>query len=93
MELIAGVQPLLFFQQESNSPLSLEKVLQFALPGSVLWLRIAVSTYNILRVDIHNGSSAKFWISGLFYQKIRIIRIHIPAKGFFWSLFNAKIVY
>ena len=46
MELIAGVQPLLFFQQESNSPLSLEKVLQFATPGSVLWLRFAVSTYN-----------------------------------------------
>lgn len=43
MELIAGVQPLLFFQQENNSPLSLENVLLFATPASVLWLRIAVS--------------------------------------------------
>lgn len=45
MELIAGVQPLLFFQQENNSPLSLENVLSFATPASVLWLRLAVSRY------------------------------------------------
>lgn len=43
MELIAGVQPLLFFQHENNSPLSLENVLNFAAPGSVLWLRIAIA--------------------------------------------------
>ena len=53
MELIAGVQPLVFFQQENNSPLSLEQILEFASPGSVLWHRIAVSSNNSsLKIEV-----------------------------------------
>ena len=43
MELLAGVQPLVFFQREPDSPLSLENVLKVATAGSALWEQLAVS--------------------------------------------------
>lgn len=43
MELLASVQPLILFQQELQSPLSVHSVLKFALPSSILWQKIAVS--------------------------------------------------
>lgn len=43
MELLASVQPLILFQQELESPLSVHYFLKFALPGSFLWQKIAVS--------------------------------------------------
>lgn len=43
MELLASIQPLMLFQQEIGSPLSVHTVLKFALPGSILWQKIAVS--------------------------------------------------
>lgn len=43
MELLASIQPLMLFQQEIDSPLSVHTVLKFALPGSILWQKIAVS--------------------------------------------------
>lgn len=43
MELLASIQPLILFQQKIDSPLSVHNVLNFALPGSVLWQKIAVS--------------------------------------------------
>lgn len=43
MKLLASIQPLILFQQKIDSPLSVHNVLKFALPGSVLWQKIAVS--------------------------------------------------
>lgn len=43
MELLASIQPLIFFQHEPESPLSIENVLRFAPFGSALWEKIAVS--------------------------------------------------
>lgn len=43
MELLASIQPLMLFQQEIASPLSVHTVLKFAIPGSILWQKIAVS--------------------------------------------------
>lgn len=47
LELLAGVQPLVFFRQEPGATLSLENVLKFAVPGSALWEQIAVSLNTI----------------------------------------------
>lgn len=44
MELLASIQPLIFFQHGPESPLSVENVLKFAPPGSALWQKIIVSS-------------------------------------------------
>ncbi|XP_008209531.1 uncharacterized protein LOC100680291 [Nasonia vitripennis] len=43
LELLAGVQPLIFLEEEADSPLSLVNVLNYAMPGSNMWHKIAVS--------------------------------------------------
>lgn len=43
LELLAGVQPLIFLEEEADSPLSLVNVLKYATPGSNMWHKIAVS--------------------------------------------------
>lgn len=43
MELIASIQPLMFFQLEIESPLCVQTILRFAQPGSAVWQKIAVS--------------------------------------------------
>lgn len=50
LELIAGVQPLIFLNEEVHSPLSLISVLKYATPGSAIWLKIAVRTIYLLLV-------------------------------------------
>lgn len=47
MELLAGVQPLVFFNREPHSHLSLENILPAAPVGSTLWERIAVRSPTI----------------------------------------------
>ncbi|KAK9301262.1 hypothetical protein QLX08_006336 [Tetragonisca angustula] len=49
MELLASIQPLILFQQKIDSPLSVHNVLKFALPGSVLWQKIALSICALIR--------------------------------------------
>lgn len=45
VELLASIQPLIFFQHEIGHVLSVQSVLRYyALPGSVIWQQIAVST-------------------------------------------------
>ncbi|XP_058795676.1 uncharacterized protein LOC131666784 [Phymastichus coffea] len=41
LELLAGVQPYIFLEEESNSPLDLVNVLKFATPGSDIWHKLA----------------------------------------------------
>lgn len=44
VELLACIQPLIFFQYDSTHVLSIQNVLYcYALPGSAIWQRIAVS--------------------------------------------------
>jgi hypothetical protein len=43
LELLAGVQPLIFLEKEIDSSLSLVNVLKYATPGSNMWHKIAVS--------------------------------------------------
>lgn len=42
LELLAGVQPLIFLEEEDISPLSLVNVLKYATPGSHIWHKLAV---------------------------------------------------
>ncbi|KOX79847.1 hypothetical protein WN51_11458 [Melipona quadrifasciata] len=49
MELLASIQPLILFQQKIDSPLSVHNVLKFALPGSVLWQKIALSICALIK--------------------------------------------
>lgn len=44
LELLAGCQPHIFLEEESSSPLSLSKVLNYANQGSEMWYKIAVSS-------------------------------------------------
>lgn len=44
IELLASVQPLIFFQREAEHILSIQNILEYyALPGSDIWQRVAVS--------------------------------------------------
>lgn len=43
MELLASVQPLLFFQTDKESPIFIDNILKSAPSGSVIWQRMAVS--------------------------------------------------
>ncbi|XP_011494610.1 PREDICTED: uncharacterized protein LOC105359663 [Ceratosolen solmsi marchali] len=42
LELLAGVQPLIFLEKEIDSSLSLVNVLKYATPGSNMWHKIAL---------------------------------------------------
>lgn len=42
LELLAGVQPIIFLNEDIHSPLSLINVLNYATPGSSIWFKIAV---------------------------------------------------
>lgn len=53
MELLASIQPLIFFQHEPASPLSIENVLRFAPFGSALWEKIALAICALLRSQSH----------------------------------------
>jgi len=49
VELLASIQPLIFFQHEAEHMLSIQNILYYyASPGSVIWQRIAVSITVIL---------------------------------------------
>lgn len=49
VELLASIQPLIFFQHEITHPLSIENILYYyASFGSIIWQRIAVSIDIIL---------------------------------------------
>ncbi|KAG7207442.1 hypothetical protein KM043_009084 [Ampulex compressa] len=54
MELLASVQPLVFFQQESSSFLSIGNILHYAPPGSALWQRIAFAVCALLKSQAHS---------------------------------------
>ncbi|XP_046620346.1 uncharacterized protein LOC124305226 [Neodiprion virginianus] len=43
MEIMAGVQPLYFFQPDNNVPGFYKNVLEYALPGTSLWHRLALT--------------------------------------------------
>ena len=47
LELLAGIQPLVFLEEEKNSPLSLVNIFQYANPGSNIWHKIAVKNFQI----------------------------------------------
>ncbi|XP_076243493.1 uncharacterized protein LOC143184856 [Calliopsis andreniformis] len=53
MELLASIQPLIFFQHGPESPLSVENVLKFAPPGSALWQRIALAVCALIKSQSH----------------------------------------
>ncbi|OAD54356.1 hypothetical protein WN48_08070 [Eufriesea mexicana] len=53
MELLASVQPLILFQQELESPLSVHSFLKFALPGSFLWQKIALIICALIKSQAH----------------------------------------
>ncbi|XP_076752456.1 uncharacterized protein LOC143424337 isoform X1 [Xylocopa sonorina] len=53
MELLASVQPLIFFQQELESPLSVHTILQFSPPGTVLWQKIALAICALIKSQAH----------------------------------------
>ncbi|XP_012150937.1 uncharacterized protein LOC100879608 [Megachile rotundata] len=53
MELIASIQPLIFFQHEPQSPLSIHTILNFAPPGSALWQKIALSVCALIKSQAH----------------------------------------
>ncbi|XP_033342571.2 uncharacterized protein LOC117229842 [Megalopta genalis] len=53
MELLASIQPLIFFQHEADSPLSAENVLKYASPGSALWQRIALAICALIKSQSH----------------------------------------
>lgn len=42
LELLAGVQPLIFIEEKEDSPLCLINVLKYAKPGSDIWHKTAV---------------------------------------------------
>lgn len=49
VELLASIQPLIFFQHETAHTLSIQNVLYYyASSGSIIWQRIAVSINIIL---------------------------------------------
>ncbi|XP_053983275.1 uncharacterized protein LOC128886913 isoform X2 [Hylaeus anthracinus] len=60
MELLASVQPLIFFQHESESALSVENVLKYAPPGSALWQRIALAICALVKSQSHNLNTTVF---------------------------------
>lgn len=53
IELLACIQPLIFFREQIRSPLSIRNILNFAPAGSVLWQRIAIATCALLRSQAH----------------------------------------
>ncbi|XP_043268493.1 uncharacterized protein [Venturia canescens] len=53
MELLAGVQPLIFYNREPQSLLSLENILRVAPVGSTLWERIAISVCALTKSNNH----------------------------------------
>ncbi|XP_012282456.1 uncharacterized protein LOC105700835 [Orussus abietinus] len=53
MELLVGVQPLIYYQQDSASSLSLQNILPAAVPGSVLWHDFGLSTCALIRSGGH----------------------------------------
>ncbi|XP_076635158.1 uncharacterized protein LOC143348592 [Colletes latitarsis] len=53
MELLASVQPLIFFQHEAESALSVDNVLIHAPPGSALWQRIALAICALMKSQSH----------------------------------------
>lgn len=51
VELLASIQPLIFFQYESEHVISMRNILNYyALPGSVIWQQIAVGMI-FIRLD------------------------------------------
>ncbi|XP_006614396.1 uncharacterized protein LOC102674875 [Apis dorsata] len=53
MELLASIQPLILFQQELQSPLSVHSVLKYALSSSILWQKIALTICALLKSQAH----------------------------------------
>ncbi|CAK9799283.1 hypothetical protein ANTQUA_LOCUS1949 [Anthophora quadrimaculata] len=53
MELLASIQPLIFFQHEMDSPLSVHTVLKFAPSGSTLWQKIALAICAFIKSESH----------------------------------------
>ncbi|XP_066585279.1 uncharacterized protein [Prorops nasuta] len=53
MELLASVQPLIFLNQEPNSPASLGNVLKSAPHGSVLWSRLLLAISAFAKSEAH----------------------------------------
>lgn len=55
MELLTTIQPLILFQSNSQSPLSVESILNSAPPGSILWKLIAVSNDLIIHIYLNES--------------------------------------
>ncbi|XP_031835493.2 uncharacterized protein LOC116428242 [Nomia melanderi] len=53
MELLASIQPLIFFQHGPDSSLSIENVLKYAPPGSALWQKIALAVCALIKSQSH----------------------------------------
>ncbi|XP_043506242.1 uncharacterized protein LOC122526773 isoform X2 [Polistes fuscatus] len=52
-ELLASVQPLLFFQSDKDSPLFIDNILKSAPPGSVIWQCVALVVCALLKSGAH----------------------------------------
>ncbi|XP_043684626.1 uncharacterized protein LOC122636962 [Vespula pensylvanica] len=53
MELLASVQPLLFFQSDKESLLFIDNILKSAPSGSVIWQRMALAVCALLKSGAH----------------------------------------
>ncbi|XP_020282901.1 uncharacterized protein LOC109854334 [Pseudomyrmex gracilis] len=54
IELLASVQPLIFFQREAEHILSIQNILEYyALPGSDIWQRVALTVCAFVRSQGH----------------------------------------
>ncbi|XP_012253083.2 uncharacterized protein LOC105684364 [Athalia rosae] len=53
-ELLAGVQPLQLYHLQNSVPQSFENILEHAVPGSVLWQRLALSVCAISKSGRHD---------------------------------------
>ncbi|EZA62355.1 hypothetical protein X777_03389 [Ooceraea biroi] len=55
VELLASIQPLVFFQYETEHSLCIQNILNYyASPGSVIWQRIALTVCALLRSHSHS---------------------------------------
>lgn len=63
MELLASIQPLIFFQSDKELPIFIENILKFATPGSVIWECIALAVCALLKSNAHclDLSSIEEW--------------------------------
>lgn len=51
VELLASIQPLIFFQHDITHTLSIQNILHYVVPGSIIGERVAVSSNNVILIS------------------------------------------